>query len=292
MERLVFLLSTGLARGAVLALFALSLVIVYRAARVVNFAQAALAIVPVYVAVAVTSATGSYWLGLACALTTGALLGAVVERGLMRRVPQDNPLAGIIVAIGLVMVLQAGLAIAFGPDHRPVHAPFSQRPLGVGGVPLMSPYDLFVLLVAAVVMGALAWLFGRTSLGLRMRAAAFAPETSRLLGVRVPRMVTLGWTLSVATAALAALLLVPTGLGLDPHAADVLFVNAFAAAVIGGLDSPVGALAAGLSVGVLASLVTGYASAAAAPPAVLALLTVVLLVRPHGLFAAREARTA
>ncbi|MFD6447252.1 branched-chain amino acid ABC transporter permease [Promicromonospora sp. NPDC060204] len=292
MERLVFLLSTGLARGAVLALFALSLVIVYRAARVVNFAQAALAVVPVYVAVAITSATGSYWLGLAAALATGALLGAVVERWLMRLVPQDNPLAGIIVAIGLVMVLQAGLAIAVGPDHRPVHAPFSQRPLAIGGVNLLSPYDLFVLVVAAVVMGGLALLFNRTSLGLQLRAAAFAPETSRLLGVRVPRMVTLGWTLSIATAALAALLLVPTGLGLDPHAADVLFVNAFAAAVVGGLDSPVGALVAGLSVGVLASLVTGYASAAAAPLAVLALLTVVLLVRPQGLFAAREARVA
>jgi branched-chain amino acid transport system permease protein len=291
-ERLVFLLSTGLARGAVLALFALSLVIVYRSARVVNFAQAALAVVPVYVAVALTSATGSYWLGLVAALATVALLGAVVERRLMRLVPQDNPLAGIIVAIGLVMVLQAGLAIAFGPDHRPVHAPFSQRPLEVGGVALTSPYDLFVLVVAAVVMGGLALLFSRTSLGLQLRAAAFAPETSRLLGVRVPRMVTLGWTLSIATAALAALLLVPTGLGLDPHAADVLFVNAFAAAVIGGLDSPVGALVAGLVVGVLASLVTGYASAATAPLAVLALLTVVLLVRPHGLFAAREARTA
>ncbi|GAA2233128.1 branched-chain amino acid ABC transporter permease [Promicromonospora sukumoe] len=292
MERLVFLLSTGLARGAVLALFALSLVIVYRATRTVNFAQAAMAVAPVYVAFAVTSATGSYWLGLAAALAAGALLGAVVERWLIRRVPRDNPLAGIIVAIGLVMVIQAGLAIAFGPDHRPVHAPFSQRPLAVGGVNLLSPYDLFVLVVAAVVMGGLALLFNRTSLGLRLRAAAFAPETSRLLGVRVPRMVTLGWTLSVATAALAALLLVPTGLGLDPHAADVLFVNAFAAAVIGGLDSPAGALAAGLTVGVLASLVTGYASAAAAPLAVLALLTVVLLVRPHGLFAAREARTA
>jgi branched-chain amino acid transport system permease protein len=292
MERLVFLLSTGLARGAVLALFALSLVIVYRATRTVNFAQAAMAVVPVYVAFAVTSATGSYWTGLAAALAVGALLGAAVERWLVRLVPADNPLAGIIVAIGLVMVLQAGLALAFGPDHRPVHAPFSQRPLAVGGVHLMSPYDLFVLVVAAVVMGALAWVFNRTSLGLRLRAAAFAPETSRLLGVRVPRMVTLGWALSIATAALAALLLVPTGLGLDPHAADVLFVNAFAAAVIGGLDSPAGALAAGLSVGVLASLVTGYVSAAAAPLAVLALLTAVLLVRPHGLLAAREARTA
>ncbi|SDE21775.1 branched-chain amino acid ABC transporter permease [Glycomyces harbinensis] len=292
MDRFVFLLSAGLARGAVLALFALSLVIVWRAARVVNFAQAAMAVAAVYAAFAVTAATGSYWAGLLTGLASGALLGAAVERGLMRRLPHHNPLPGIIVAIGLVMVLQAGLAIAFGPEHRPMHPPFSERPFIIGGVPVLSPYDLFILIAAAVVMGGLALLFGRTSLGLQLRAAAFAPETSRLLGVRVPRMVTLGWALAVATAALAALLLVPTELGLNPHAADLLFVNAFAVAVIGGLDSPVGALLAGIGVGLLVSLVTGYASAAAAPLAVLALLTLVLLVRPGGIFSAKEARTA
>ncbi|MEV0647127.1 branched-chain amino acid ABC transporter permease [Phytomonospora sp. NPDC050363] len=291
MDRLVFLLSTGLARGAVLALFALSLVIVWRSARVVNFAQAAMAIVAVYAAFAITAASGSYWLGLLGALTAGAVLGALVERGPMRLVPHDTPLPGMIVAIGLVMVLQSGLAIGFGPDHRPMHAPFSQRPFLLGDVPVLSPYDLFVLAVAAVVMTVLALLFTKTSLGLRLRAAAFAPETSRLLGVRVPRLVTVGWMLSVATAALAALLLVPTELGLNPHAADLLFVDAFAVAVVGGLDSPVGALVAGIIVGVLGSLVTGYVSASAAPLAVLALLTVVLLVRPGGIFAAREART-
>ncbi|GAB3652305.1 branched-chain amino acid ABC transporter permease [Glycomyces tarimensis] len=292
MDRLVFLLSTGLARGAVLALFALSLVIVWRAARVVNFAQAAMAVCAVYVAFALTAATGSYWLGLFGGLATGALLGAAVERGLMKRVPHQTPLPSMIVAIGLVMVLQAGLAIAFGPEHRPISAPFSERPFIVGDVPVLSPYGLFTLVIAAVVMAALALLFARTSLGLQLRAAAFAPETSRLLGVRVPRMVTVGWMLSVAAAALAALLLVPTELGLNPHAADLLFVNAFAVAVVGGLDSPVGALVAGVAIGMLASLVTGYVSAAAVPLAVLALLTVVLLVRPGGLFSAREARSA
>ncbi|WP_100444104.1 branched-chain amino acid ABC transporter permease [Glycomyces xiaoerkulensis] len=292
MDRLVFLLSTGLARGAVLALFALSLVIVWRAARVINFAQAAMAIVAVYVAFALTAASGSYWLGLAGALAAGAVLGALVERGPLKLVPRDTPLPGMIVAIGLVMVLQSGLAIAFGPDHRPVRAPFSQRPFLLGDIPVLSAYALFVLLLAGGVMAVLALLFGRTSLGLQLRAAAFAPETSRLLGVRVPRMVTAGWMLSVATAALAALLLVPTELGLNPHAADLLFVNAFAVAVVGGLDSPLGALIAGLAVGVLVSLVTGYVSAAAAPLAVLGLLTAVLLVRPGGLFAAKEARSA
>jgi len=290
MDRLVFLLSSGLARGAVLALFALSLVIVWRSARVVNFAQAAMAVAAVYVAFALTAASGSYWLGLLGALAAGALFGALVERGPLRFVPTDDPLPGMIVAIGLVMVVQAGLAIGFGPEHRPMDAPFSERPFTVAGIPVLSPYEVFVLVVAAAVMGALALLFGRTRLGLKLRAAAFAPETSRLRGVRVPRMVTVGWMLSVATAALAALLLVPTELGLSPHAADLLFVDAFAVAVVGGLDSPVGALAAGLLIGVLDSLVTGYASAAAAPLAVLAVLTLVLLVRPRGIFAARERR--
>ncbi|GAA1691890.1 branched-chain amino acid ABC transporter permease [Glycomyces endophyticus] len=292
MDRFVFLTAAGLARGAVLALFALSLVIVWRTARVVNFAQAAMAAAAVYAAFAVTAATGSYWAGLLTGLAAGALLGAAAERGLMRRLPVHAPLPGIIVAIGLVMVLQAGLAIAFGPEHRPMHPPFSERPFIVGGVPVLSPYDLFTLAAAAAVMTALALLFNRTSLGLQLRAAAFAPETARLLGVRVPRMVTLGWALSVAAASLAALLLVPTELGLNPHAADLLFVNAFAVAVIGGLDSPLGALLAGIGVGLLVSLVTGYVSASAAPLAVLGLMTLVLLVRPGGLFAPREARTA
>lgn len=292
MERFIFLLSNGLARGAVLALFALSLVIVWRAARVVNFAQAAMAVVAVYAAFALTAASGSYWIGLLGGLLTGALLGAAVERGLMRRLPNRTPLPGMICAIGLVMVLQAGLAIAFGPQHRPMRPPFSESPIVIGGVPVLSPYNLFVLATAAAVMGALALLFAKTSLGLRLRAAAFAPETSRLLGVRVPRMATIGWTLSLATASLAALLLVPVELGLNPHSVDLLFVNAFAVAVVGGLDSPIGALTAGLGIGVLVSLVTGYVSAAAAPLAVLALLTAVLLLRPGGLFAAKEARTA
>lgn len=290
--RLVFLVAAGVARGSVLALFAISLVIVWRAARVVNFAQAAMAVAGVYAAFALTAATGSWWLGLAGAVVTGAVLGALVERGPMRLVRREDPLPGMIVAIGLVMVLQAALAIGFGAAHRPVDAPFPQQPLTLAGIPVLSPYDLFVLAVAAVVMAALAWLFGRTSLGLQLRAAAFAPQTSRLLGVRTGRMVTIGWAVSVAVAALAGLLLVPTELGLHPHAADLLFVNAFAVAVIGGLDSPVGALLAGLGVGVLTSLVAGYVTAAAAPLAVLGLLTLMLLVRPAGLFAAKEARTA
>jgi len=292
MDRLALLLATGTARGAVFALFALSLVLIWRAARIVNFAQGAMAVVATYVAFAVTGLTGSFWMGLASGLLSGAAIGFGVERGVMRFAPRDNPLAGVIVAIGLVMVLQSLLGIFFGQQHLPMRTPFDDTPIVVGGVPLLSPYDVFVLVVALAVMGALALLFTRTSLGLQLRASAFAPEVSRVLGVRVGRMVTIGWMLSAAVAALAAMLLVPTELGLNPHSTDVLFVYAFTVAVVGGLDSFAGAILGGLLVGIVMTLVTGYLGATVAPIGVLVLLVVVLLVRPGGIFSMREARRA
>lgn len=292
MDRLAFLLATGLARGAIFALFALSLVLIWRAARIINFAQGAMALVATYVAFAVAGLTGNYFAGLGAGLLAGAVIGLVIERGVMRFAPHSSPLTGVIVAIGLVMVLQSLLGILFGPQYRPMKAPFDDAPIVVGGVPLLSPNDLFILVVALVMMGALALLFTRTSLGLQLRASAFAPEVSRVLGVRVRRMVTIGWMLSSAVAALAAILLVPTELGLNPHATDMLFVYAFAVAVVGGLDSPVGALLGGLVVGVAMTLVTGYLGATMAPIGVLVLLVVVLLVKPGGVFSLREARSA
>lgn len=292
MDRLVFLLGTGLARGTLFALFALALVLIWRATRIVNFAAGAMAIVGVYVGVAVTGLTGSYWWGLVATVLAGGLVGLVVERGVLRFASARSPLSGVILAIGLVIVLQSLLGIAFGQQHEPVPAPFSDRPLRVGGVPLLSPYDVFVVVVALGLMAALRLLFVRTTLGLQLRAAAFAPEVARLLGVRVARMRTVGWVLAAAAASLAAMLAVPKELGLNPHAADMLFVYAFTVAVVGGLDSPGGALLAGLTVGVVMSLVTGYLGATLAPVAVLALLVVVLLVRPSGLFAQAEARRA
>ncbi|NII95005.1 branched-chain amino acid ABC transporter permease [Microbacterium halimionae] len=292
MDRFVFLFATGLARGAIFALFALSLVLIWRAARIINFAQGAMALVATYVAFAVTGGTGSYWAGLAAGIIAGALMGLVVERGAMRFASHENPLAGVIVAIGLVIVLQSVLGILFGAEYRPMRAPFDDSPIIVNGVPLVSPYDLFVLAVAIIVMVALALLFRYTSLGLQLRASAFAPEVSRILGVRVTRMVTIGWMLSAAVAALAAMLLVPTELGLNPHSTDVLFVYAFAVAVVGGLDSPVGAMVGGVVVGVAMTLVTGYLGATVAPIGVLILLVGVLLIRPGGIFSMREARRA
>ncbi|MEU7589263.1 branched-chain amino acid ABC transporter permease [Micromonospora sp. NPDC049101] len=290
MDRFVFLTVDGLSRGAVYAAFALALVLIWRAARVVNFAQGAMAVAAAYVAYTVSTATGSYWLGFVVAIVAGLLLGALVDRVVMRHVDHASPLNPVIVALGLVLLIQAVLGMLYGNEFRPAEAPFDRSALTVGGVAVLSPYDLFVFATIGVVVSGLAWMFARTPVGLRMRAAAFAPEVSRLLGVNVGGMLTLGWALASGVGALAAMLVLPTELGLHPHAMDLVFVSAFTAAVVGGLDSPPGAVVGGLVVGLLLSYVSGYAGSDLTPLAVLVLLLAVLLVRPGGLFAPVAAR--
>ena len=144
MDRFVFLTVDGLSRGAVFAAFALALVLIWRAARVVNFAQGAMAVAAAYVAYTVTTATGSYWLGFVVALVAGLLLGALVDRVVMRHVDHASPLNPVIVALGLVLLIQAVLGMVYGNEFRPAEAPFSRTALTVGGVAVLSPYDLFV----------------------------------------------------------------------------------------------------------------------------------------------------
>ncbi len=290
MERFLTLTVDGLARGAVYAAFALALVLIWRGTRIVNFAQGAMAVVTAYLAYSVSSATGSYWLGFAAALVGGLFVGALVERVVMRRVEHAPPLNAVIVALGLVLVLKGVLGMVYGNQYESFPAPFSRTAMTVAGVPLVSRYDLFVFGTVLLLMLALALLFTRTATGLRMRAAAFAPEVSRLLGVRVGRMLTLGWALAALVGALAGMLVIPTGLGLHPTAMDLVFVSAFTAAVVGGLDSPIGAVVGGLAVGLVLSYVAGYLGSDTTAMAVLALLVVVLLARPNGLFSGTSAR--
>jgi branched-chain amino acid transport system permease protein len=292
MDRFVFLTFDGLSRGAVYAAFALALVLIWRAARIVNFAQGAMAVATAYAGYSVSDATGSYWLGFAVAIVGGLILGAAVERVVMRFVDHSSPLNGVVVALGLVLLIQAVLGMIYGNEYKPAAAPFSRDAFEIGGVALLSRFDLYVFAAVASVVLLLVLLFTRTAIGLRMRAAAFAPDVSRLLGVRVSGMLTLGWALAAAVGSLAGMLVIPTELGLHPTAMDIVFVSSFTAAVVGGLDSPVGAVIGGLLVGLLLSYVSGYLGATVAPMAVLILLVVVLLGRPGGLFAKSAARTA
>jgi branched-chain amino acid transport system permease protein len=291
-DRFIFLTFDGLSRGAVYAAFALALVLIWRAARLVNFAQGAMAVATAYVGYAVATATGSYWAGFAVAVVAGVVVGAVVQGAVMRFVDHASHLNGVVVALGLVLMIQAGLGMVYGNEFRPAPAPFSREAFDVGGIALLSQFDLFVFAAVLTVVVLLALLFTRTAVGLRMRAAAFAPDVSRLLGVNVGGMLILGWALAAAVGSLAGMLVIPTELGLHPNAMDIVFVSSFTAAVVGGLESPPGAVVGGLLVGLVLSYVSGYLGSTVAPMAVLILLAGVLLGRPGGLFSRSAARAA
>jgi branched-chain amino acid transport system permease protein len=178
----------------------------------------------------------------------------------------------------------------WGNSPRSFPPAFSIRGYEVGGTRLLfSPNDLFIVLVVIGVAVALGLLFRATTLGLRMRAAAFEPEIARLLGVRVGRMFTLGWALAALVGSLAGLLVAPK-VFVGPNQFDPILIFGFTAAVLGGLDSPVGALVGGLVLGLVVSYVSGYEGSSLETLAALAVLVIVLMVRPGGLFPSARAR--
>ncbi|MEP9384166.1 branched-chain amino acid ABC transporter permease [Nocardioides sp. KR10-350] len=274
----------GLTLGAVYAAFALALCLIWRSTRVVNFAQAPMAMVTTYVGLEVIDSTGSYWLGFVVALAAGLVLGAVVERGLVRFVEGKSDLNVVILTLGLFVVLHSLAAIVFGQDYKSFPAPFSLQGLHVGGHNLaITGFGVFTLIAVAVVFVLLVALFRFTDLGLKMRASAFSPEVARLLGVRVGKMLTLGWALAAVVGSLAGLL-VAGGSLVFPQFMDSVVVYGFVAAVLGGLDSPAGSVVGGLVLGLALSFVSGYAASDLVPITALGILVLVLLVRPGGLF--------
>jgi branched-chain amino acid transport system permease protein len=274
----------GVSTGAIYAAVALALVLIWRATRIVNFAQGAMLMITTFIASAVINSTGSYWLGFAAALCSGLVFGAVVERVLIRRVEGGPPLNAVIVALGLYTLLVAVAGMIWGNSPRAFPAAFSIRGYEVGGTRLLfSPNDTFTVLVVMAVALALAGLFRATSLGLRMRAAAFAPEVS------VGQMFTLGWALAATAGALAGVL-VASSVFLGPNNFDPILISGFVAAVLGGLDSPPGALIGGLVLGLALSYVSGYEGSSLVPLAALAILVVVLMIRPQGLFSPTQER--
>jgi branched-chain amino acid transport system permease protein len=178
----------------------------------------------------------------------------------------------------------------WGGDPQSFPPPISNSGIEVfGRVWPLSPYDLLILGSASVMVIALTLLFTRTSVGLAMRASAFNPEVARLSGVRVGRMLALGWALAGLVGAVAGVLIAPSAT-LSPNSYDILLVFAFTAAVVGGLDSLVGAVVFGVLTGVVLALVTGYSDSSSAPVAVLVLLAVNLWLKPEGFFGRGKAR--
>lgn len=280
----------GVTNGMIYSALALALVLVFRATRHLNFAQGAMGMMTTFIAFSLLNAGVGYWWAFVAVLAIGFVLGALVERILIRPLLGKSELNAVIVSIGLLVVLEGLAGAIYGNASHGFPAAYSQSGLTIGHTKIaFSHFDVFILVAVVVLMLATLALFRATSLGLRMRASAFAGEIARLLGVRVGLMLTLGWALAGVAGALAGLLVAPTS-SFSPYYMDLVLVYAFTGAVIGGLESPVGALIGGLVTGVSISYVGGYLGSGLQPLGALVLLTVALMARPEGFFSRPPAR--
>ncbi len=280
----------GVTEGMIFAALALAIVLIFRATKIINFAQGAMAMITTFIASSLLDKGLGYWWAFVVALAIGFVLGALVELVLIRPLEGKPDLNPVIVTIGLLIVLEGVAGAVYGNASRGFPAAFSQSGLVVGHTRVaFSHFDVFVLVAVLLLMGANLVLFKSTTLGLRMRASAFAREVSRLLGVRVGRLLVLGWALAGVAGSLAALLTAPTS-SFGPYFMDLNLIYAFTAAVIGGLESPVGALVGGLITGLSISFVGGYLGSGLEPLGALVLLMVTLMARPRGIFSRPAAR--
>jgi branched-chain amino acid transport system permease protein len=277
--------TSGLASGAIFASVALALVLIYRATDVVNFAQGEMATFTTFIAWSLMNHGLSYWPAFVLTLGIAFVGGVGVERVFIRPVERRPELVIVIVTIGLLIALNGLTGWIWGPEVKAFDSPFPNRTIDVAGVAVsIQDIGTFCVCLATVL---LVWLFFRfTTVGLAMRAVAVNPDASRLMGVRVSWMLALGWGLAAVLGAVAGMMAAPT-VFLDPDMMLVILIYAFAAAVLGGIDSPVGAVVGGLILGVVVNLLgryVGFVGQQLRLPSALALLLLVLLVRPQGLF--------
>ena len=276
---------SGLASGGIYASLALALVIVYRSSGVINFAQGEMATFATFLAWTLLDHGLSYWPAFALTLAIAFAGGVALERAVIRPVEGRPVLTVVILTIGLLILINGATQWIWGGATRKFPSPFSTRPIHVGSA-AFSIQDLGIVGVSLAAVALLSLFFRFTKLGLGLRAAAVNPEESRLVGVRVGWMLALGWGLAAALGAVSGMMVAPV-VFLDPNMMQGVLLYAFAAAMLGGLASPVGAVVGGLALGVVLNLLGTYVSTFSGQMRLvggLAVILVVLLVRPTGLF--------
>ena len=275
----------GIASGAIYGSLALALVIIYRSTRVINFAQGEMATFMTFVSVSLMNQGLSFWAAFPIVLALAFVGGVAIERVIIRPVEDAPVLTIVIITLGLALLLNGLMNVIWSGASRQYDGPFSARTLDVGGVHISIQYIGIVCVSFAIVV-ALGLFFRFTKLGLGLRAAALNPDSSRLVGVRVGWMLAIGWGLAAVLGAVAGMMIAPL-VSLDPNMMQAILLYAFAAAVLGGLDSPAGALVGGLLLGVTVTLLERYVSFIGSTlklPVALFLILVLLLGRPGGLF--------
>lgn len=278
---------SGLTLGAVYALIAVSLVMVYKVSKIVCFAQGEFFVIGGLTLATLHSQLGwPLWQALPATLAIAALLGIVIERGVIRPVRHEGVGTVIVMTIALSISLQ-GIALPIWGREAHVVAPFTHLPpLEVLGA-FLSAQVIIVILIALAVFVALWYFFEYSLLGIAMRAAAQAPTGARLVGISVSRLTRFGWASGVALGALAGAVISPL-LFISYSAGTLPMVKAFIAMAVGGLSSTAGALVGGFVIGLMEAYIVGFVSSEFADAIVFMFLIGFLLWRPNGLFGADD----
>jgi len=284
MEGVIHQIMSGIATGSIYASVALALVMIYQATHHVNFAQGEMATFSTYIALTFINAGFPYWVALIIAVVISFAAGVVIERVLMRPMANAPVLASVGVFVGLLLIVNSLSGWIFDFTIKQFPTPFPDKPM-LGGY--VSGHELGSTAVTLMVLISV-WLFFRyTRLGLAMRAAAFNPTSSRLVGVRVGWMLALGWGLAAGIGAIAGCMVAPI-VFLDPNMMAGILLYAFAGALLGGIDNPLGAVLGGFMVGVLENLGGAYLVGTELKLTLaLVIIVAVLTVKPSGLMGRR-----
>jgi branched-chain amino acid transport system permease protein len=302
MTQFIDMLLIGIGAGSIYALMAIAMVLVWRSTRVINFAQAGMALLSTYIGFELVQRTGNFWIALPLAMILGALFSALVEILLIRTLIKHSttgPVAGIvpiIATLGLLGFLRATIGFIWGNQDIQIQPPLSKVGFKIGEDTIaLSPMNLLVLLTVIGMVLILGFIFQKTSLGLSLRASAYSPEIAQLAGIRVGAIRTIGWAIAGAAGAAAGLLQTVNGTGaVSPDSLEfsLLLTFGFIAAVIGGLESLPGAVLGAVVLGLVLAVVQIYISGTLVFIVAFALLLLVLLIRPQGFIGAKAGRRA
>ncbi|HEY2543280.1 MAG TPA: branched-chain amino acid ABC transporter permease [Gaiellaceae bacterium] len=282
----------GVASGIVYGSLALALVLIYRATEVINFAQGEMAMACVYFAYQLMQWGLSYWAAFFATLAIAFVFGVVVQQVVIRPVQHRSVIAVVIVTVGLFILIDGLVEWKWSASQRFMQAPFGNSVYHLGSVPIARQQVGTIVIVLVCVLAL--WAFFRfTKVGLGMRAGALRPAAARLVGVRTNALLAVGWGLAAVLGAVAGLMTEPSQYVLSPTLMQPVLLYAFAAAVLGGLESPGGAVVGGVALGVFLNLIGqywGFVGSVLQLPVAFAALLVVLLIKPTGLFGHRSVR--
>lgn len=282
MDGLLHQLISGIASGGIYASVALALVMIYQATHHVNFAQGEMAMFSTYIALTLIQAGVPYWAAFCITVPISFAMGALIQRVLMEPLAKAPILASVGVFIGLLLMFNSIAGWIFTYTLKPFPTPFGEGKPLFGG--FVSRHELGSTAITLVVLLSI-WAFFRfTRLGLAMRAAAFNPVSSRLVGVPVNKMLALGWGLAASIGAIAGMMVAPV-IFLDPNMMAGVLLYAFAGALLGGITNPLGAVIGGFIVGIIENLGGAYVVGTELKlTTALFIIVVVLTVKPAGLF--------